>query len=485
MGKPTGFMEFKKAYLKKEDAKERVKHFSEFDSPFSKIDAKLEGARCMDCGIPFCHGDTGCPVQNYIPEWNDLIYKGHWEDALNNLHSTNNFPEFTGRLCPAPCETACTLGINDEPVSIKAMERTIIDRGFAEVWVKPRLPLVLSGKSVAIVGSGPAGLAAAQQLVRAGHKVTVFEKNDRIGGLLRYGIPDFKLEKNIIDRRLEQMSIEGVEFKTNVNVGKDISAKELIEKFDAVILAGGSEKPRDIQIPGRELKGIYFAMEYLTQQNKINAGGKVKDQINAQGKNVVVLGGGDTGSDCVGTANRQGAKSVTQIELLPQPSDKRPDNTPWPYWPMILRTSSSHEEGAERKWSINTKSFKGNKKGEVTILVCNEIKFENGKIIDVPETEFQLQADLVLIAAGFIHPETKGLIDELVKLGLELDSRENVKAEFGDEDNAHATSVNKVFACGDMRRGQSLIVWAIAEGRKCAAAVHKSLVEVNVVESLA
>jgi len=484
MGKPTGFMEFKKAYLKKEDAKERVKHFNEFELSFSKIDAKLEGARCMDCGIPFCHGDTGCPVQNYIPEWNDLIYKGHWEDALNNLHSTNNFPEFTGRLCPAPCETACTLGINDEPVSIKAIERTIIDRGFAEVWVKPRMPLMLSGKTVAVVGSGPAGLAAAQQLVRAGHKVTVFEKNDQIGGLLRYGIPDFKLEKKIIDRRLEQMSIEGVEFKININVGKDISAKELIEKYDAVILAGGSEKPRDIQIPGRDLKGIYFAMEYLTQQNKINAGGKIENQINAQGKNVVVLGGGDTGSDCVGTANRQGAKSITQIELLPQLSDKRPDSTPWPYWPMILRTSSSHEEGAARKWSINTKSFKGNKKGEVTTLVCSEIKFESGKIIDIPGTEFQLQADLVLIAAGFIHPETEGLIDEFVKLGMELDSRGNVKAEFGDEDNAHATSVNKVFACGDMRRGQSLIVWAIAEGRKCAAAVHRALTEVLVEENV-
>jgi len=315
--------------------------------------------------------------------------------------------------------------------------------------------------------------------------VTVFEKNDRIGGLLRYGIPDFKLEKKFIDRRLKQMSVEGVEFKTNINVGKDISAKELIEKFDAVILAGGSEKPRDIQIPGRELKGIYFAMEYLTLQNKINAGDKIEKQISAKGKNVVVLGGGDTGSDCVGTANRQGAKSVTQLELLPQPSDKRPDNTPWPYWPMILRTSSSHEEGTARKWSINTKSFKGNNKGEVTTLVCNETKFEGGKIVDVPGTEFQLKADLVLIAAGFVHPERNGLIDELVKLGMELDLRGNVKADFGDEDNAHATSVNKVFVCGDMRRGQSLIVWAIAEGRKCAAAVHKSLVEVNVEESLA
>ncbi len=480
MGKPTGFMEFKKGYLKKEDAAVRVKHFNEFESPFSKIDAKLEGARCMECGIPFCHGDTGCPVQNYIPEWNDLIYKGHWHEALLNLHSTNNFPEFTGRLCPAPCESACTLGINDEPVSIKAMERTIIERGFSEVWVKPRMPQVLSGKKVAVIGSGPAGLAAAQQLVRAGHGVTVYEKNDRIGGLLRYGIPDFKMEKKIIDRRLSQMTAEGVEFKTNVNVGKDISAKELIDQYDAVVLAGGSEKPRDIQVPGRDLTGIYFAMEYLVQQNKVDAGDKIDSQISAHGKNVVVLGGGDTGSDCVGTANRQGAISVTQIELLPKPSVERPENTPWPYWPLILRTSSSHEEGVKRLWSINTKSFKGNYKGEVTSLICSEVKFENGKLVDVPETELQLSAELVLIAAGFIHPEKNGLLDELIKLGLELDPRGNVKADFGDEDNAHTTSLNKVFACGDMRRGQSLVVWAIAEGRKCAAAVHKFLVEVNV-----
>lgn len=484
MGKPTGFMEYKRASLKKADAKDRVKHFNEFEFSFSKEETKIQGARCMDCGIPYCHGDTGCPVQNYIPEWNDLIYKGHWQEALANLHSTNNFPEFTGRLCPAPCETACTLGINEQPVSIKAIEKTIIEKGFSEDWVQPRMSHVMSGKSVAVVGSGPAGLAAAQQLVRAGHNVTVFEKNDRIGGLLRYGIPDFKMEKKIIDRRLRQLTIEGVEFKTNINVGKDISAKDLIDQYDAVILAGGSEKPRDLKIPGRELTGIHFAMEYLTHQNKIIAGDHLENSISARGKNVVVLGGGDTGSDCVGTANRQGAKSVTQIEILPQPSNERPESTPWPYWPMILRTSSSHEEGVARKWSINTKSFKGNSKGEVTTLVCNEIKFEGGKIVDVPETEFQLHADLVLIAAGFVHPEKNGLINELVKLGMELDSKGNVKAEFGDEENAHATTLNKVFACGDMRRGQSLVVWAIAEGRKCAAAVHKSLVEVSVEENL-
>lgn len=477
MGKPTGFMEYQRATLKKESIEKRVKHYNEFEKRFSSEEAKIQGARCMDCGIPFCHGDTGCPVQNYIPEWNDLIYNSHWKEALDNLHSTNNFPEFTGRLCPAPCETACTLGINEPPVSIKAIERTIIDKGFEQGWVQPRMAQVFTRRTVAIVGSGPAGLAAAQQLVRAGHTVTVYEKNDRIGGLLRYGIPDFKLEKHIIDRRIKQMVIEGVEFKTGINVGKDISAKELIDTHDAVILAGGAEKPRDIKIPGRELKGIYFAMDYLTRQNKINAGDIVEDYISAKNKNVVVIGGGDTGSDCVGTANRQGAKSVTQIELLPEPPEERPEITPWPYWPMILRISSSHEEGVERKWSINTTSFKGNEKGEVTALICNEVKFENGKLENFPGTEFELQADLVLIAAGFVHPEHNGLIDQLVKMGLELDQRGNVKAEFDDDENAHATSLSKVYTCGDMRRGQSLIVWAIAEGRKCASAVHNYLTE--------
>jgi glutamate synthase (NADPH/NADH) small chain len=478
MGKPTGFMEYQRAVPQKEPVEKRIQSFDEFEFTFTKEEAKIQGARCMECGIPFCHGETGCPVQNYIPEWNDLVYKGHWNEALDNLHSTNNFPEFTGRLCPAPCETACTLGINELPVSIKAIERTIIERGFKEDWVKPRMAQVMSGKSIAIVGSGPAGLAAAQQLVRAGHSVKVYEKNDRIGGLLRYGIPDFKLEKHFIDRRMKQMAIEGVEFKTKVNVGKDISVKELIDSNDAVILAGGSERPRDIVVPGRELKGIHFAMEYLVLQNKVNAGDNLTHVISAKDKDVIVLGGGDTGSDCVGTANRQGAKSVTQIELLPQPPIDRPENTPWPYWPMILRTSSSHEEGADRKWSVNTKEFKGNGKGEVTSLLCTKIKFENGKIVDEPGTEFELKADLVLIAAGFVHPEKSGLIEELEKLGMQLDARGNVKADFGDEENAHATSLPKVFACGDMRRGQSLVVWAIAEGRKCAASVHKALTEI-------
>lgn len=482
MGNPRGFMDYQRADLKKEPINERVKKFKEFDKRFSSEEAKIQGARCMDCGIPFCHGDTGCPVQNYIPEWNDMVYRGHMKDALDNLHSTNNFPEFTGRLCPAPCESACTLGINEQPVSIKAIERTIIDKGFEEGWVKPRMPHVMSGKSVAVVGSGPAGLAAAQQLVRAGHNVTVYEKNNKVGGLLRYGIPDFKLEKHVIDRRVQQMAIEGVEFKTGVNVGVDISAKQLLDMYDAVVLAGGSEKPRDIQILGRDSKGIYFAMEFLTQQNKVNAGEKINERISAEGKNVVVIGGGDTGSDCVGTSNRQGAKSVTQIEIMPQPPAERSENTPWPYWPLMLRTSSSHEEGVARKWSINTKSFKKNENGEVIALECNEVKFENGKFIDVPGTEFEITAELVLIAAGFVHPIHNGLIDELVEMGMELDKRGNVKAEFGLDDNAHATTLPKVFACGDMRRGQSLIVWAIAEGRKCAVAVHKALMQENNVE---
>jgi glutamate synthase (NADPH/NADH) small chain len=482
MGKLTGFMEYKRETLEHEPVETRVRHFKEFESRFHRDDAKIQAARCMDCGIPFCHGDTGCPVQNYIPEWNDLVYKNHWKEALDNLQSTNNFPEFTGRLCPAPCETACTLGINEEPVSIKAIERTIIDKGWEEGWVKPRMPYVLSGKKVAVVGSGPSGLAAAQQLCRAGHFVTVFEKSDRVGGLLRYGIPDFKMEKYVIDRRIEQMTIEGVEFRTGVNVGVDISARELVEQYDAVILAGGAEKPRDISIPGRELKGIYFAMEFLPQQNRVNAGDRVKNQITAKGKDVVIIGGGDTGSDCVGTSNRQGAKSVTQIEVLPMPPEERPSSTPWPYWPMILRTSSSHEEGVARKWSVNTRSFKGNEKGEVAKLLCNEVKFENGKLIDIPGTDFELKANLVLIAAGFVHPLHDGLINELKDLGLELDQRGNVKADFGDSENAHATSVRKVFACGDMRRGQSLVVWAISEGRKCAAAVHNFLTSASGVE---
>jgi glutamate synthase (NADPH/NADH) small chain len=468
-------MEYSRIEIKKEKVEKRIKHFREFEFCFTSGEAELQGARCMDCGIPFCHGDTGCPVQNYIPEWNELIYRSRWKEALANLHSTNNFPEFTGRLCPAPCESACVLGINREPVTIKSIERTIIDKGFAEGWVEPKPAKYSTGKTIAVVGSGPAGLTAAQQLARAGYTVTIFEKNNKPGGLLRYGIPDFKLEKWQIDRRIEQMEKEGVIFKTNVNVGVDISANELIEKFDTVILAGGAEKPRDISIPGRELKGIYFAMEYLTAQNKIIAGEKISQEINAHGKNVIVLGGGDTGSDCIGTANRQGAKSVTQIEIMSKPPIERAYNTPWPFWSLMMRTSSSHEEGAIRKWSISTKEFTANEKNEVKSLLCCEVKFENGKIVEVPGTEFRLEADLVLIAAGFVHPIKEGLIFQLVELGMELDDRGNVKAEFGEGENAHKTNLDKVFVCGDMRRGQSLVVWAIAEGRKCAKAVHTAL----------
>ena len=475
MGKPTGFIEYERLSLHKQQVEERVKHHKEFESSFTQKDAKIQGARCMDCGIPFCHGDTGCPVENFIPEWNDLIYKGHWKEALDNLHSTNNFPEFTGRLCPAPCESACVLGINADPVSIKAIEKTIIDFGFDSGWVVPHPAAELTGKKVAVIGSGPAGLAAAQQLARFGHSVTVYEKNDRIGGLLRYGIPDFKLEKHYIDRRLEQMKAEGVKFLTSTNVGADIPVKELLNQFDSIILSGGCEEPRDIPIPGRDLKGIHFAMEYLPQQNRVNSGDVLSDQISAKGKNVIIIGGGDTGSDCVGTANRQGALSIAQLELLPQPPVKRSESTPWPYWPLMLRTSSSHEEGVTRKWSINTKEFKGNDKGEVTALNCVKVKMENGKILDIPESDFELPADLVLIAAGFVHPAKNGLINELTDMGMELDRRGNVNAEFGDEEDTFKTNLDKVYACGDMRRGQSLVVWAISEGRKCAASVHKTL----------
>jgi glutamate synthase (NADPH) small chain len=477
MGKPTGFKEYPRISLNIDDIKDRLKHHREFEHSFKEEDAKVQGARCMDCGVPFCHGDTGCPVQNYIPEWNDLIYRGHWREALENLHSTNNFPEFTGRLCPAPCESACVLGINADPVTIKSIERTIIDRGFKEGWVKPKPAKILLEKTIAVIGSGPAGLAAAQQLARLGYTVTVYEKNDKIGGLLRYGIPDFKMEKHHIDRRIEQMKDEGVTFQTGINVGVDVKAEELLQIFDAVILAGGSEAPRDIPIPGRELNGIHFAMDFLPMQNRINAGEKIENQISAEGKDVIVIGGGDTGSDCVGTSNRQGAKSVTQIEILPKPAGQRPDATPWPYWPMILRTSTSHEEGAERKWSINTKEFISDDNGNVKALICNEVKFENGKLVDIPGSEFELKADLVLIAAGFLHPKKEGLISELISMGLELDNRGNVKAVYGDEEDAHVTNLPKVFACGDMRRGQSLIVWAIAEGRNCAESVHKYLLK--------
>lgn len=477
MGKPTGFKEYKRRTLERDPVESRIKNYKEFEKPFNEDEAKIQGARCMDCGVPFCHGDTGCPVDNFIPEWNDLVYHGHWKDAIENLHSTNNFPEFTGRLCPAPCEGACVLGINEPAVSIKGIERTIIDRAFAEGWVKPRPPKELRGRSVAVIGSGPAGLAVAQQLARDGHKVVVYEKSDRIGGLLRYGIPDFKMEKYHIDRRVEQMEAEGVIFKTSVNVGVDIALANLEKKYDAIALAGGSEKPRDLPIPGRESKGIHFAMEFLTQQNKLNAGDAIGGQIMATDKNVVVIGGGDTGSDCVGTSNRQGAKSITQIELFPKPPNERAENTPWPYWPMKLRTSSSHEEGVDRQWSINTREFTTDENGNVKALKCVKIEMKDGKITDVPGSEFEIKAELVLFAMGFVGPKKPGLIEQLIERGVEFDQRGNIKAEYGD--GGHQTSVENIYACGDIRRGQSLIVWAISEGRKCAATITANLAKVK------
>lgn len=475
MGKPTGFVEYKREGLKYEPKETRIQNYKEFEKPFEESVAKIQAARCMDCGIPFCHGDTGCPVDNLIPEFNDFIYKGKWKEAVENLHSTNNFPEFTGRLCPAPCEGACTVGLIDKPVSIKAIERTIIDRAFEEGWVVPKPSEYRSGKKIAVVGSGPAGLAAAQQLARAGHDVVVFEKADRVGGLLRYGIPDFKMEKHLIDRRVKQMEAEGVVFKTNTHVGKDITAKQLLAEYDSIVLAMGAERPRDLNVPGRELKGVYFAMDFLTFNNK-KVSGDNGDFISAKDKNVIVIGGGDTGSDCVGTSNRHGAKSVTQIELFPEPPKDRDPSTPWPLYPKMLRTSSSQEEGnVVRKWSINTLGFRSNDKGEVTAIRGNEVRFENGGFEPIPGTEFEWPADLVFLAMGFVSPVKEDLIAQLQEAGLELDKAGNVKASFGTRVGSFATTIPKVYACGDVRRGQSLIVWAISEGRKCADQVNKAL----------
>ena len=473
MGKPTGFKEYRRASLPKDPIEDRVQHYKEFQQSFDEDTIHTQGARCMDCGIPFCHGDTGCPVDNLIPEWNDLVYRGRHQEALANLQSTNNFPEFTGRLCPAPCESACVLGINEPPVAIKGIERTIIDRGFEEGWVEPQPPAKLSGKKVAVVGSGPAGMACAQQLQRAGHSVTVYEKNERVGGLMRLGIPDFKMEKWHIDRRVNQMTIEGVKFKTGVHVGVDITAKELRDKFDAVVLAGGSEKPRDLPVKGREYKNIHFAMDYLRGQNRVNAGDEVADYINVKDKHVIVIGGGDTGSDCVGTGNRQGAASITQIEIFEEPEKDRPSSTPWPLYPRILRTSTSHEEGVERKWAVNTLGFKANENGEVSAIYGSQVKFDGGKFEPVPGSEFEWKADYVFLAMGFVHPVREGLLAELEGMGMQFDPRGNVQASFGTAPNSFATTVPGVYACGDMRRGQSLIVWAISEGRKCAAEIHR------------
>ena len=479
MGKVTGFMEYERLQEASEAPQARTKHYKEFMMHLSDADAKVQGARCMDCGIPFCN--NGCPVNNIIPDWNDLVFNGHYLEALENLHSTNNFPEFTGRICPAPCESACTLGINDDPVGIKSIEHFIIDKGWENGWVVPQPPSSKTGKKIALIGSGPAGMAAAQQLARVGHDVTVFEKNDRVGGLLRYGIPDFKMEKSHIDRRVEQMQAEGVKFRTGVFVGKDfpkeilslsketISPEQLNKEFDAVIVAGGAEWPRDLPVPGRELSGVHYAMEFLPQQNRVNAGDKLNDQLMATDKHVVVIGGGDTGSDCVGTSNRHGAASVTQFELLPQPPEVENKPLVWPYWPTKMRTSSSHEEGCERDWAVATKRLEG-KNGKVEKLIAARVEWKDGKMVEVAGSEFELKADLVLLAMGFVSPVNS----VLEAFGLDKDARGNAKATT-DGDGCYQTSVPKVFAAGDMRRGQSLVVWAIREGRQCARAVDEFL----------
>jgi glutamate synthase (NADPH/NADH) small chain len=462
MGKATGFLEYQRELPGRRPPSERIRDWFEIYQPFPEENLRRQGARCMDCGVPFCH--SGCPLNNLIPDWNDLVYRDKWREAARQLHSTNNFPEFTGRICPAPCEASCVLGIVEPPVTIKQIEKAIADRGFADGAINPEPAAAPSGKSVAVIGSGPAGLAAAQQLARAGHGVTVFEKNDRIGGLLRYGIPNFKMEKHLIDRRLEQMRAEGVTFRVNAHVGAGVPVEDLRRQFDAVLLAGGAEQPRDLPVPGRELKGIHFAMEFLPQQNRRNEGDTVpEDQaILATGKRVVIVGGGDTGADCLGTSHRQGALTVTQFELLPKPPDERSPLTPWPLWPLQLRTESAHEEGGVRDWSVMTERFTGDAQGRVTQLHAVRVgpapKFER-----MAGTEFTLDADLVLLAMGFLGPVKNGLIEQL---GVALDARGNVQA--GED---HMTSVDGVFAAGDMRRGQSLVVWAIAEGRRAAAGI--------------
>lgn len=480
MGKVTGFMELGRVEEGYQEPNSRVKHYKEFVIGLSEDQAHQQAARCMDCGIPFCN--NGCPVNNIIPDFNDLVFQSQWRAALDVLHSTNNFPEFTGRVCPAPCEAACTLNINSNAVGIKSIEHAIIDRGWKEGWVKPMPADKKTGKQVAVVGSGPAGMAAAQQLARAGHAVTVFEKNDRVGGLLRYGIPDFKMEKSHIDRRVEQMQAEGVVFKTSVLVAdlpKDtkvtnwasnsIAPKDLLAEFDAVLLTGGAEQPRDLPVPGRELKGVHFAMEFLPMQNKVNAGDPFPNQIRADGKHVIVIGGGDTGSDCVGTSNRHGAKSVTQFELMPMPPEQEDRSLTWPYWPYKLRTSSSHEEGCDREFAIATKEFVG-ESGRLTGLKACNVQWKDGKMEEVPGTERTLPADLVLLAMGFVSP-----VGSVVQgFGVDLDNRGNAKS--GTEgDRSYFTNVPKVFAAGDMRRGQSLVVWAIREGRQAARSIDAFL----------
>jgi glutamate synthase (NADPH/NADH) small chain len=479
MGKPTGFIEYQRLSEAYEPVDSRRKHYREFVVTLGDGQAAIQGARCMDCGVPFC--TSGCPVNNIIPDWNDLVYRNQWQQALAVLHSTNNFPDFTGRICPAPCEAACTLNINDDPVGIKSIEHAIVDKGWAMGWIVPEPPKSKTGKRVAVVGSGPAGLAAAQQLARVGHDVVVFEKSDRIGGLLRYGIPDFKFEKSHVDRRVKQMEAEGVEFRVNQHVGGDgahaVPASQLLAEFDAVILAGGAELPRDLPVPGRELGGVHYAMDFLPQQNKVNAGDRMPEQIMATGKHVVVIGGGDTGSDCVGTSNRHGALSVTQFELMPQPPAEEDKALSWPNWPLKMRTSSSHEEGCERDFAVATKELVGGvgkDSGQVKALKAIRVEWKNGRMSEVPGSEFEIKADLVLLAMGFVAPVKQGLLEQLGAVGLELDARNNVKATT-DGAGCYATSVAKVFAAGDMRRGQSLVVWAIREGRQCAREVDAFL----------
>lgn len=485
MGKITGFMEFERIEEGYQPVTERLKNYGEFVIGLTEEQAKTQAARCMDCGTPFCN--NGCPVNNIIPDFNDLVYHADWKNAIEVLHSTNNFPEFTGRICPAPCEAACVVNFNGDAVGIKSIEHAIIDRAWAEGWVTPRPAKVKTGKKVAVIGAGPAGLAAAQQLARAGHDVTLFEKNDRVGGLLRYGIPDFKMDKSHIDRRVKQLEAEGVTIRTSTLVGswpKDskvtnwaketISAEQLQKDFDAVLLTGGSEQSRDLPVPGRDLDGIHFAMEFLPQQNKVNAGDKLKGQLRADGKNVIVIGGGDTGSDCVGTSTRHGAVSVTQFEVMPEPPEKENKSMVWPYWPMKLRTSSSHDESAEkgllkREFAISTKQFIG-EKGKVTGLKTVHVEFKDGKMVEVPGTEKEYKADLVLLAMGFTNP----VATVLDAFGIDKDARGNAKAST-DFTGGYATNVNKVFAAGDMRRGQSLVVWAIREGRQAARAVDEFL----------
>jgi glutamate synthase (NADPH/NADH) small chain len=466
MGKDTGFLEIQREQPTRRNVEERVHDWFEIYQPFTEAKQREQGARCMDCGVPFCH--TGCPVNNLIPDWNDLVYNGRWEAAIRRLHATNNFPEFTGRICPAPCEAACVLGIDQPPVSIKLIERSVVERGWDEGWIKPEPPEFNTGKRVAIVGSGPAGLAAAQQLRRAGHSVTVYEKNDRIGGLMRYGIPNFKLEKHVLDRRIDQMRAEGVTFITNAHVGVNVPVEALTDHYDAILLAGGAEQPRNLNIPGRELKGIHFAMEFLPQQNH-RCEGDTEDSslaILAEGKRVVIIGGGDTGADCLGTSHRQGPKSVHQFEIMPKPPEQRAASTPWPLWPLQLRTEGAHEEGGIRDWSINSIKFTGDDDGNVKQLHLVRVgpppKFE-----PIPGSEHILEVDLVLLAMGFLGPVRAGMIEQL---GLALDNRGNIAANAD-----YMTSVDGIFAAGDMRRGQSLVVWAIAEGRKAGASIDAYL----------